>query len=201
MTTRDWSWNSAQTPDSTCTWRLWPGVAFDLCHRKAQTARCVPGLRGISVGGLFLAVMIQRLNQLSWPSISAILVKSASHKHNDTMGFVQHETTLSIAKRIMLVKSKTVQTNSAWVDLTSLSFTSKSIQLNIRPYLNRRAVKPQGKSAPLLIIVTYSYCRQHPTAPETITWPTTAHHMQSSRGLPVAPVRAAAETMRGRWRV
>lgn len=154
-----------------------------------------------------LAVMIQRLNQLSWPSISAILVKSASHKHNDTMGFVQHETTLdevnnlSIAKRIMLVKSKTVQTNSAWVDLTSLSFTSKSIQLNIRPYLNRRAVKPQGKSAPLLIIVTYSYCRQHPTAPETITWPTTAHHMQSSRGLPVAPVRAAAETMRGRWRV
>ncbi len=60
-----------------------------------------------------------------------------------------------------------------------------------RFFLSSRASKPHGKSATLLIIATYSYCRQHPTAPRTITWPTTAHRMQTSRGLPFAPVGAA----------
>lgn len=37
-----------------------------------------------------------------------------------------------------------------------------------------RIMKPEGKSALLLIIVTYSNCGQHPTAPRMLTWPTTA---------------------------
>lgn len=75
---------------------------------------------------------------------------------------------------------------------TSLTFQSKFIQFNRRSFLNSRATKPQEKkSALLLIIETYFYCWQHPTAPRMITWPTTAHRTQTRENSHLHQFRAA----------
>lgn len=94
----------------------------------------------------------------------SLLEDSVTPSHDDTMGCVHtlNPKIIMAGRRNLSYVSVALRnpTMSLQTTSTSLSLTSRSIQLNIRP-----AVKPQGKSASLLIIVTYSHCRQHPTAP------------------------------------
>lgn len=164
MTTRDWSWNSGRTPDSTCTWSLWPGLGSDLHHQEAQTGRWVSGQRRGLLGSLADS-WLSRCN----PAKPNWLLQPAIAKWHHR-------------KAKVAIKPSRTRRND-------LSVTKINPRLNITPNLNTDARKPRGKSASLLIIATHPHRWQHPSAPRMRTWPTTARRIQSTGGLPVAPVR------------